>query len=115
MSDRTYTRAVDSGYDAEHERALVDAIVKAITDTSMVVDTNALVLRTGETASALLTCLAGTLALSPAATRSPTAIRKTVEELRKRLQRRIAAADADPTVQDFIRRAFHGTDVEGSA
>jgi hypothetical protein len=109
-----YERAVN-GYDDEHERALVDAIMTAIADVSMVTDANAVVIRTGETASALLTVLAGVLAMSPAAARSPTAIRRTCDELHKRLRRRVVHATADPELQSFLARVFRGTDVEGSA
>jgi hypothetical protein len=63
----------------------------------------------------LLIVLAATLAISPAVTRSPTSIRRTLDQLGKRLRRRIAQAETDPAVQDFIRRCFHGDDVEGSA
>jgi hypothetical protein len=55
------------------------------------------------------------LALSPSATRSKTSIRKTIDELRKRLQRRVAAAESDGDVQDFIRRCFRDGDVGGNA
>jgi hypothetical protein len=49
------------------------------------------------------------------AVRSPTAIRKHIDELRKRLRRRVANAEADADMQDFIARAFHGGDVGGHA
>jgi hypothetical protein len=68
------------------------------------------VLRTGELCGALTTLLVTTLAMSPAATRSPTQIRKTLDELGRRLRRRIAAAEADPGVADFVSRCFHGGD-----
>jgi hypothetical protein len=38
-----------------------------------------------------------------------------VDELGKRLRRRIAAAEDDSALQEFLRRVFRGTDVEGSA
>jgi hypothetical protein len=110
----TYARAA-AGYDAEHEQQLLAAITAAIVETSRVADANVIALRTGEIASALLTALAGILAMSPAATRSPTAMRKMVDELGKRLRRRIAAAEDDSALQEFLRRVFRGTDVEGSA
>ena len=78
-------------------------------------DSNAIVIRTGEAAEALLTVLAGIFAMSPAATRSPTAIRKTVDDFGKRLRRQIAAAEASEDLQEFIRRTFRGNDVEGTA
>ena len=78
-------------------------------------DANAIVIRTGEAAEALLTVLAGILAMSPAATRSPTAIRETVDELGKRLRRQIAAAEQNADIQEFARRTFNGTGTEGTA
>jgi hypothetical protein len=110
----TYARAT-AGYDEDHERALVDAITTAIFKTSMVSDANVCAIRTGELSSALLTVLAGVTVMSPSATRSPTAVRRTLDQLGKRLRRRLAAAETDPAMQDFLRRIFHGNDVEGSA
>jgi 2-oxo-4-hydroxy-4-carboxy--5-ureidoimidazoline (OHCU) decarboxylase len=110
----TYDRAT-SAYDKKHERALLEAIT-AIFESSTVSDTNAIVIRTGEAAEALLTVLAGILAMSPAATRSPTAIRRTLDDLGgKRLRRQIAAAERSEDLQEFIRRTFRGNDVEGTA
>ena len=110
----TYDRAT-SAYDKDHERALMEAITRAIFESSTVSDTNATVIRTGEAAEALLTVLAGILAMSPAATRSPTAIRRTIDDLGKRLRRQIAAAEASEDLQEFISRTFRGNDVEGTA
>jgi hypothetical protein len=109
----TYQRATAS-YDEAHERELVDAIMIAIAETSRVSDANAMVIRTGEAASALVSCLAAVLALSPSAARSPTAMRKAVDELGKRLRRRVAAAQASEEVQAFGRRVFRGNDVGGN-
>jgi hypothetical protein len=110
----TYERAA-AGYDDEHEQELVAAIMTAITETSRVSDCNVVALRTGEAASALLSCLATILAVSPSGVRSPTALRRVTEELGKRLRRRVAAAQVSQEVQDFLRRAFHGSDVGGHA
>jgi hypothetical protein len=110
----TYERATRA-YDDAHERELADAIMTAIAEASKVSDANALVLRTGEAASALVTVLAAVLALSPTAARSPTAIRKTVDELGKRLRRLLAAAENDQCVQAFARRCFRSDDVGGRA
>jgi len=109
----TYERATRV-YDDEHERELCDAIMRAIAETSRVSDANVMVIRTGEAASALVSVLAMVLAFSPAAAHSPTAIRKTVDELGKRLCRRVTAARASADVQDFIRRCFRN-DAEGNA
>jgi hypothetical protein len=108
----SYARAA-AGYDDEHEAALVEAIMAAIAQASVVADANALVLRTGETASALLTVLAATLALSPEAVRSPTAIRKLTDEIRRRLLLRVTRAQAEADA--FRARCFTGTDVGGNA
>ena len=110
----TYAKAVLE-YDEEHERALLDAITQAIFETSRVSDANAIVIRTGEAAQALLTALACVLAMSPSATRSPTAIRKTVDDLGKRLRRRVASAEQSPDLKDFVRRSFWNTDEGGNA
>jgi hypothetical protein len=110
----TYARAVLE-YDKQHEDELLSAITKAIVDTSMVSDCNAAVIRTGEIVEALVTVLVSVLAMSPSVSRSPTAIRKTVDDLDKRLRSRIAAAENNADLQGFIRRMFRGTDVEGNA
>ena len=108
----TYDRAT-SAYDKDHERALMEAITRTIFETSS--DADAIVIRTAECAQALVIVLAGVLAMSPAATRSPTAIRRTIDDLGKRLRRQIAAAEASEDLQEFIRRTFRGNDVEGTA
>ena len=102
-------------YDTEHERALLEAITGQFSKRPRYPTANAIMIRTGEAAEALLTVLAGILAMSPAATRSPTAIRKTIDDLGKRLRRQIAAAEASEDLQEFIRRTFRGNDVEGTA
>jgi hypothetical protein len=116
MSDlhTTFDRAT-AGYDAEFEQGLVDALLQAIADASKVSDMDAPVLRTGEAASALLTCLAIVLAMSPSATRSPSALRQTLDALGKRLRQRLAVAEADAGLQEFLRRVFHGTGTDGTA
>ena len=114
MSDRrtTYARAA-AGYDADFERKLIEAITTAIGEASIITDANVMAIRTGETASALLSVLAAVLAMSPAVTRSPTAIRKTIDELGKRLRRRVAQAERNADMQDFLRRVFRGDDDVG--
>ena len=54
----TYDRAT-SAYDKNHERAPVEDNTEAIFETSRMSDCNAVVIRTGEAAEALLTVLAG--------------------------------------------------------
>ena len=112
----TYDRAT-SAYDKDHERALMEAITRTIFETSAVsdADADAIVIRPAECAQALVIVLAGVLAMSPAATRSPTAIRRTIDDLGKRLRRQIAAAEASEDLQEFISRTFRGNDVEGTA
>ena len=110
----TFARATNA-YDHEHEQALIEAITTALFDASKVSDCNAIVLRTGEAASALLTVLAGTLAMSPSATRSPTAIRKLGGDIVKRLRRKVAVAEQSPDLKDFVRRSFWGNDEGGHA
>jgi hypothetical protein len=101
-------RAV-AGYDEKHEYDLVDAITTAIAESSMISHANAMVIGTGETASAFLSCLATVLAMSPSAVRSPAAIRKAIEELGN-----ASANEASEEMQDLLRRTFH-TDVGGHA
>src|SRR5262245_35760810 len=91
MSDRrtSYKRAVE-GFDEEFRWALVDEIMATIVRTSRVTDVDTCVLRTGETAAALVDALAMILTLSPAALRSPTALRRLCDGLHKRLRQRVA-------------------------
>ena len=110
----TYDRAT-SAYDKDHERALREAIKRAIFESSTVSDANAIVLRTAETAGALLTVLAGILAMSPSVARSPASIRRSVDDLGKRLRRRVAAAEQNADAQEFLRRTFRDGGTEGSA
>ena len=110
----TFARATLE-YDHEHEQALIEAVTTALFDASKVSDCNAIVLRTGEAVSALLTVLAGTLAMSPSATRSPTAIRKLGDDIVKRLRRKVAVAEQSPDLKDFVRRSFWGNDEGGHA
>ena len=52
---------------------------------------------------------------SPSATPSPTSIRKTIDDFGKRLRRRIAAAESNEAVEEFLRHCLRGTDVGGNA
>jgi hypothetical protein len=109
----TFARATLE-YDKAHERAPIEAITEAIFETSRVSDCNAVVIRTAECAQAQVIVLAGVLAMSPAATRSPTAICKTIDDLGKRRRRQIAAAEGSEDLEEFIRRTFRGNE-EGTA
>jgi hypothetical protein len=110
----TFARATLE-YDKDHERALLEAITEAIFEASRISDCHAVVIRTGEAAQALLTALACFLAMSPAATRSPSALRKTCDDFSKSLRRKVAAAEKNSDLQEFVRRSFWGDDVGGSA
>ena len=110
----TYARAT-LAYDTEHERALLDAITQAIVTKSKVSDCNAVVIRTGEAAQALLTALACVLAMSPSATLSPSALRKTCDDFSKSLRRKVGAAEQNSDLQEFMRRTFSDSDAEGNA
>lgn len=110
----TYARA-NLEYDKAHECALMEAITTAMFEASKVSDCNAIVIRTGEAAEALLTVLAGMLAMSPSVVRSPTALRQTIDELGKRLRRKVAAAEQSADMADFMRRTFRGGGPEGNA
>jgi hypothetical protein len=106
-----YERA-QMGYDDAHEQALLDAIVEAIGQASLISEPPVLCLRTGEIAIALTRVLALILAISPSAARSPTAIRKLTEEFRRRLIKGAANAARDPDLNDFVARAFRNDDRE---
>jgi hypothetical protein len=110
----TYARATLK-YDSEHERALLKAITQAIFEESKLRDCNAVAIRTGEVTQALMTALAGIVAMSPSVTRSPTAIRKTIDDFGKSLRRKVSAAEQCPDLKDFLRRSFWNTGGEGNA
>ena len=114
MTGTTFAKATLE-YDTEHERALLEAITESIFETSRVSDCNAVVIRTGEAAQALLTALACVLAMSPSATRSPSALRKTCDDFSKSLRRKVGAAEQDLALQEFMCRTFRGSGVKGNA
>jgi hypothetical protein len=102
--------AVLAAYDPAFERKLADAITRTIAAESKVA--NVMVIRTGETAAALVTVLASMMALSPAVTRSRAAIRKTAESFRKKLVANVRAAEQSPDFYEFRRRCFANDDRE---
>jgi hypothetical protein len=108
----TYGRAT-AGYDPEFEAALMAVITAAITEACFTTDANALALRTGEIISALVTVLSNSLALTPE--RSPTAVRKALDQIAKQIKKQTNAALADPDVAAFYARAFHDGDAGGTA
>jgi len=114
MSQATYARAALE-YDVEHEQFLIEALTETIFKASMVTDANVAVFRTAEIAQALLTLLSCTLAMSPSATRSPNAIRKTCDDFGKTLRRKVSAVERNADMQEFMRRTFRGGGTEGTA
>ena len=60
-------------YDPAHRDAATAAILHAVVDASMIQESNALVIRTGELTDALVTVLSAAIAMSPSAARSPAA------------------------------------------
>jgi hypothetical protein len=93
-------------YDREHERTLFDVITHAIVADSKVSDCNAVVIRTGEAAQALVTALSTVLALSQAATRSPTAIRKIANAIGKCLHQQSPGQSAMQTCRILFAGRF---------
>lgn len=114
-SSDAFRRALE-GYDSAFESKLVEHITSA---TSAIAEASfvdagdghrVLALRLGEIAGALTTILAATLALSPAATRTPKAIREISDKVRRKLERQVRQAERDPTICDFKSRTFNETD-----
>lgn len=93
---------------------MVAVIGDAIARASLVTDANAMVLRTGESIGALVRVPASMIALSPDAARSPTTVRKFVDQVSKRLRVLATQAATDSDVQDF-RRRFNTDGVGGHA
>jgi hypothetical protein len=115
MSDAqtTYDRAT-SAYDKGHERASMEAITRTIFETSAVSDADTIVIRPAECVKALIP-LAAVLVMSPTAIPSPSASRRTVDDLGRRLRRQIAAAEQNADLQEFVRCTFDGTGTGGTA
>jgi hypothetical protein len=109
MNKPALERAI-AGYDLAFEQRLTEAIIAAIADASRIDD--CLVIRTGESAAALVNCLATMLALSPASTRNRAAIRQTVDAFGKKLSAKVRTAEGSPDFYDFKSRCFHGDDDE---
>jgi hypothetical protein len=82
-----------AGYDPAHERALTDAIMAAIATASLCADQPVAVVRTGETLSALATCMAAMLALCDGMD-VPSHLREAVDRIAKRIRRDAARARA---------------------
>jgi hypothetical protein len=103
----TFERAC-RGYDTQFERALVDEITETIARASLVTDQNVVALRVGEMISALATCLAFTLALSPGMD-VPSRLRAAVGELAKRIRKDAARAKVDGLADAFGGGKWSGT------
>jgi hypothetical protein len=105
----TFARATRE-HDPAHERALLDAIATAIVENSRVSNAS-LVLRPVEIIGALTVALASTISLTEHA-RSPTAARKFIDGLSRRLRLQTGQAAADPDAREFRRRIFNGLEME---
>jgi hypothetical protein len=101
-----------AGFDQAFEQRLTEAIMTAIVDASRIDD--CLVIRTGESAAALVTVLASMMALSPSSTRTRAAIKQVGDSVRRKLLARVRQAERDPMFADLKRRAF-GTDADDRA
>lgn len=93
-----------AGFDQVFEERLTEAIMTAIADASRIDD--CLVIRTGESAAALVTVLASMMALSPASTRSWAAIKQVADGFRRKLAAKVRAAEREPAFADLKARAF---------
>jgi hypothetical protein len=97
----TYARAT-AGFDPEFRDALIKKISIAIAEASLVTDAPISAMRTGETIEALTICLIATASMSPTFD-TPSALRKFLHDLAKRIRRSVAQNRADPTfAADFF-------------
>jgi hypothetical protein len=90
----SYARAT-AAYDPAFEQLLADAIIETIAAKSLVSDANVMVLRTGETAAALVFVLEMVMGLSPTMD-TPSEVRKFAAHTAKRLRKNIAKLRANP-------------------
>jgi len=107
---RTTYNIASREYDPTFERTVTAELIETITRISIVTDAPVMVLRTAETASALLSVLALILAMSLHDARSPAAIQRTTDDLARRLRRRAADAEANENLRTVRRRSFHGNE-----
>jgi low affinity Fe/Cu permease len=103
-----------AGFDPQFAEALQGAIITAIGEASIVSDARVMAIRTSETIEALLVVLAQVIAISDLA-RSPTSLRKGLDEIARKLRQHTTRAAAGSHVQDFRRRCFRTGNVEGHA
>jgi hypothetical protein len=102
----TFARAL-AGYDEQFKERMLEAITHAIGMESMIVedDVRVMMLRTGETVDALITCMISMLALCEDMD-VPSHLRETAENIGKRIRRGVAQARADGVFAHF--GAAHG-------
>jgi hypothetical protein len=100
-------RARSSRLRRQTRKNAVKVIMRGVVEASQIGEPPVLVLRSGELTSALLTILATAIALSPESVRSPAAIRKVTEALRRHLQERVAVARASLDFLDFESHCVH--------
>lgn len=103
---RTIYQRAASGYDEQFAHALAGEIATTIARASVVKDAPIMVIRTGETLEALATVLATMLTLSPGMD-VPSELRKTVDQLARRIRRDVAKAKAEG-VADILGAARGG-------
>jgi hypothetical protein len=105
-NSRTTLERACSGYDVAFERALADAITRAIANASLTTDQAVLAIRTGESIAALATVIAMMLSLVPGAD-VPSKLREMVDQLARRIRRDAAKARAEG-LGDFLGAARGG-------
>jgi hypothetical protein len=93
-SRTTFERAT-AGYDDEFRKRLVDAIIRAVAEASILSDANVMCLRTGETRDALVDCLITIMAMAPYYD-VPSHLREDAERLAKKIRRDVARLRAEP-------------------
>jgi hypothetical protein len=89
-----YERAY-AGYDDDFRKRLVDAIIRAVAEASILSDTAVMCLRTAETRDALVTCLITIMAMAPHYD-VPSHLREDAERLAKKIRRDVARLRAAP-------------------
>jgi hypothetical protein len=99
-----------AGYDPAFETELTDAVIRTIVEQSMI--DNVLVLRTGESAAALVGVLAVIMAMSPAAAHNEAAIKQVSRSFRRKLSAQVHHARQNPDLHEFLRRSFNYSDRE---
>jgi hypothetical protein len=101
MTERTAIKRALEGYDPEFCAALSNKITETIGLASFVADAPLMMIRTGETTDALVSCLISILALSPEA-HSPARLRKLSNEIAKRIRSGVTAAKDDPSIAQLL-------------